>query len=163
MNLLMNELFGSSLDAQQLVRAGVRLTFAALIGASIGLQRQLNGKAAGLRTHMLVALGTTMFVLTCVLAGMPEDGLTRVMQGIATGIGFLGAGAILKVEREQEILGLTTAADIWLTAAASVAVGIGHYATAIAVTILACLVLSVLVRVEQRINEARDRHRPRIP
>src|SRR5262245_11033445 len=88
----------------------VRLLLAALLGGLLGWQRELVGKAAGLRTHMLVALGSAFFVLIPSQAGMPLGDLSRVLQGVITGIGFLGAGAILKLSEQQQIHGLTTAA-----------------------------------------------------
>src|SRR5689334_17134756 len=109
---------------QHLVRVGWRLFVALLAGGLIGYQRQRAGKAAGLRTHLLVAMGTSMFVICAAEYGMKEDALSRVIQGIITGIGFLGTGAIIKRSHPQEIHGITTAAGIWMTAAVSVAVGL---------------------------------------
>lgn len=83
------------------------------------------GKPAGLRTHMLVALGSALFVVASLEFGMSSSDLSRVIQGLATGIGFIEGGAIFKLNEEREITGLTTAAGIWLTAAVGVAVGDG--------------------------------------
>ena len=83
---------------------------AALLGGLVGFQREQAGKAAGLRTHMLVALGAAFFVMIPYQAGMPLADLSRVLQGIITGVGFLGAGTILKRPAEEHIEGLTTAA-----------------------------------------------------
>jgi putative Mg2+ transporter-C (MgtC) family protein len=82
--------FGVS-DASQWARIVIRLTAATLCGAAIGLQREKWGKPAGLRTHILVTVGTTLFVLSCSIYGMSSDGLSRVIQGVITGIGFIGA------------------------------------------------------------------------
>jgi len=99
-------------DMPQLVRVTVRLVAAMAVGTAIGLQRELTHKPAGLRTHMLVALGTAMFIVGAEESGMHPDSVSRIVQGLATGIGFLGGGAILKLDTEREIHGLTTAAGI---------------------------------------------------
>jgi putative Mg2+ transporter-C (MgtC) family protein len=109
-------------DTQQLVRVIIRLIAAVLLGSIIGYERERAGKAAGLRTHILVTLGTCVFVVACSGYGMSSDGLSRVIQGIVTGIGFLGAGTILKLNEERDIQGLTTAAGVWMTSAIGVAV-----------------------------------------
>jgi len=90
---------------------------ATLLGAIVGLQRERTRKPAGLRTHILVSLATAAFVISCSSVGMSSDGLSRVIQGIITGIGFIGAGSILKLSEQHEIKGLTTAASVWMTAA----------------------------------------------
>src|SRR5438270_13120373 len=90
------------------VRMAVRLIVAVLLGGMLGYQREHTGKAAGLRTHMLVSLGAALFVLFPEQAGMTTADLSRVIQGVATGIGFLGAGTILKRTDEVHIHGLTT-------------------------------------------------------
>ncbi len=136
----------TDLDAPQAARIGVRLLFAAVLGGLIGFEREHQGKAAGLRTHMLVAIGAALFAILAQLPdGNPAD-VSRVIQGLVAGIGFLGAGAILNGSREGEIKGLTTAAGIWLTAAIGVAAGLGRESTAILATILALVVLAVLPR-----------------
>ena len=124
MNDLIREVFGLP-DARQFFAVSLRLVVAALLGGLLGLERQWEGKAAGLRTHMLVALGSALFAIAPILAGMTIADLSRVFQGVAAGVGFLGAGAIMKISDQQEIKGLTTAAGIWLTAAIGLAVGSG--------------------------------------
>lgn len=156
MDILLQELVGTLPDAQHLARVTVRMIAALLVGALIGMERERTGKAAGLRTHMLVALGTTLFVVAASEVGMHEDAMSRVLQGLITGIGFLGAGTILKLEDRKEIKGLTTAAGVWMTAAASVAIGLGHIVTAFIGTLLACLVLTALKRLERRIGPNTD-------
>src|SRR5262245_16357114 len=99
------------------VRVALRLILAAALGGILGLQRRHAGKAAGPRTHMLVALGAALFVLIPQQMGVAPAEMTRVIQGLVAGIGFLGAGAILKGSEEGQVKGLTTAAGIWLTAA----------------------------------------------
>ena len=125
----------------------VRLLLAALLGGLLGLQRELVGKAAGIRTHMLVAMGSAFFVLIPDQAGMPLVDLSRVIQGVVTGIGFLGAGAILKLSEQKQIHGLTTAAGLWLTAAVGVAAGMGRETSAILGTGMTFIILAFLPRV----------------
>lgn len=126
-------------------RVCVRLFMATLLGAIIGYERESAGSAAGFRTHMLVALGSALFVLVPLQAGMESDDISRVVQGVVSGIGFLGAGAIIKQGQGREVHGLTTAASIWLTCAIGLAAGMGHEATAIISTMFALFIL-LLVR-----------------
>jgi putative Mg2+ transporter-C (MgtC) family protein len=126
----------------------LRMLLAALLGGVLGYQRERQGKEAGLRTHMLVALGSTFFVLVPLQAGMAIGDLSRVLQGLIAGIGFLIAGTILKSQAEGHIHGLTTAAGLWLTAAVGVAVGLGREASAVLGTVLAFIILALLPRVK---------------
>lgn len=153
---MLQELASSIPDARDAVRLLVRLLAALLAGGIIGYQRERAGKAAGLRTHMLVALGTALFVITAEEAGMQQDAMSRVVQGLVTGIGFLGAGAILKLESRQIIRGLTTAAGIWMTAALGVAIGLGHLGTAAIGVLLGWLVLAALIRLERDVEGSGD-------
>ena len=105
-------------NADVLLRLGV----AVLSGAIIGLDREVRDKAAGLRTMALVSLGSAVFVMTA-LDGESSDSPSRAIQGIVTGIGFLGAGAIIRGQSEESIRGLTTAASVWLAAALGIACG----------------------------------------
>jgi putative Mg2+ transporter-C (MgtC) family protein len=157
MNMIFDELSASLPGAEVTVRIVLRLLAALLAGGIIGLQRETTGKAAGLRTHMLVCAGTALFVLAAVNTGMEQDAISRVVQGLATGIGFLGAGAILKVESSNQIKGLTTAAGIWMTAALGVTIGVGQLGTAAIGTALAWFVLAVLIKVDKRIDGSADR------
>jgi putative Mg2+ transporter-C (MgtC) family protein len=152
MSMILEELGASLPDAPEVVRIVMRLLAALVAGGIIGFQREAAGKAAGLRTHMLVCMGTTLFVLAAAEAGMEHDAMSRVVQGLATGIGFLGAGAILKLESSREIKGLTTAAGIWMTAALGVAIGLGHLGTAAIATAFAWTVLAVLIALDKRIG-----------
>ena len=140
-----------------IARAVLRLAVSGLLGAVIGIQREHTGKAAGLRTHMLVALGATLFVLVPVELGLPAADVGRVVQGVATGIGFIGGGAILKLAAEREVHGLTTAAGIWLTAAAGVAAGLGRIVVAAIATGMAWVILSVVGRAERRAERVVER------
>jgi putative Mg2+ transporter-C (MgtC) family protein len=137
-------------SALDMVRIGGRLLCALLIGAVVGLEREITHKPAGLRTHMLVALGTALVVVSAVEAHMSTSDVSRVVQGLVTGLGFLGGGTILKLTAEHEIHGLTTAASIWTTAAASIAAGLGEVGTAALALVLGLIVLAVLARIETR-------------
>jgi putative Mg2+ transporter-C (MgtC) family protein len=103
----------------------LRMLLATILGGLLGYQRERQGKEAGLRTHMLVALGSAFFVVVPLQAGMSIGDLSRVLQGLIAGIGFLLAGTILKQQAEGQIHGLTTAAGLWLTAAGGSDVGHG--------------------------------------
>jgi len=143
MELIWHELSAGMPDRGHLIIVLLRIVMAALLGAIVGLQRERAGKPAGLRTHMLVSLGTTVVVLACSGSGMSIDAQSRVIQGIVTGIGFVGAGSILKLGEQREIKGLTTAAGLWMTAALGVAVGLGSLGLAVIATLLTVLVLTL--------------------
>ena len=136
-------------DASQLTRITVRLLMAAILGGILGFEREHKGKAAGVRTHMLVALGAALFVLVPQTSGAEADAMSRVVQGIIAGIGFLGAGTLLKNQEGDEghVKGLTTAAGLWMTAAIGVAAGMGKEATAVLSTLLALGIFSVMPRI----------------
>lgn len=138
--------FGDLGDPREMVRVAVRLMLAAAVGGLLGLDRERRGKAAGLRTHMLVAMGAALFVMVPSFAGMEIADLSRVIQGVVVGVGFLGAGAIIKHRAAEDVTGLTTAAGIWLTAALGVACGLGRGLTAVASALLAWAVLGLLGR-----------------
>ena len=125
-----------------LVQAAVRLLLAIALGACIGFQRERDGHEAGTRTHMLVCAGSALFLMVPDQMGLGSDAISRGLQGLLAGIGFLGAGSILKLPRAEHVRGLTTAAGIWVTAAVGVAAGLGRGWTAILSTVL---VLGVLV------------------
>ena len=139
-------------DAGEAIRMTVRLLLAAILGGMLGYDRERAGKAAGLRTHMLVSLGSALFVLIPQQAGLSDSDLSRVIQGIVAGVGFLGAGAIVKDNRVGEIQGLTTAAGIWLTAAIGIAAGLGREASAVLGAVLAFVILSALARISHGIG-----------
>ena len=151
------ELTQSIPTAEHLVRISLRLFVALLIGGLVGIQRELTHKPAGLRTHMLLALGTALFVITADEAGMSKSDLSRVIQGLVTGIGFLGGGAILKLTAEHEIHGLTTAAGLWMTAAAAAAAGLGQLALSVVGVCLGLLVLAAFVKIEKRLGHRASR------
>jgi putative Mg2+ transporter-C (MgtC) family protein len=137
----------------------LRLIAAAILSGLIGYERERTGKDAGLRTHMLVAIGAAMFVsftdlfaqesLPLAPAGAPGNFRVQieplaVVEAIVTGISFLGAGTIFVSGRGNRVRGLTTAASIWVTAAVGIAVGLERYILAIGATILILIVLHVL-------------------
>lgn len=126
----------------------LRLVGAVGLGAAVGLDREIHRKPAGLRTHAMVALGSALFVLVPLVALTPGtpiagDALSRVIQGIVAGVGFIGAGAILQRHRDTEVKGITTASSIWVAAALGVAAGVGLWRTALLALGL-CIVVLVL-------------------
>ncbi|AGX87044.1 MgtC family transporter protein [Candidatus Symbiobacter mobilis CR] len=142
-NTLLSE-FSDIPDATQITRITLRLLVAAALGGLLGYEREKQGKSAGVRTHMLVAIGAALFVLIPQQAGASTADLTRVLQGLVAGVGFLGAGAIILGTKQVETRGLTTAAGIWVTAAIGVAAGMGRESTAVLSTLVALFVLSVV-------------------
>ena len=148
---MLQELSAGLPDPAHLARVALRLIVALLLGAAVGFNRERTGKPAGVRTHMLLSLGAALFVTAAVEYGLTLEGISRVAQGVATGIGFLGAGAILKVSTRGEIKGLTTAAGIWVTAAVGVSCGLGLLGAAILTIVLTWLTLAVMESVSSRI------------
>jgi|GEM_PF-95641 len=141
------EEFSDVPDLPQLVRILVRLLLAAILGFVLGFEREHRGKAAGVRTHMLVAIGSALFVLVPQQTGIVAADMSRVIQGLVAGVGFLCAGTILKHGRdEHDVQGLTTAAGLWMTAAIGMACGLGRETTAVLSALLALVVLSLVPR-----------------
>jgi putative Mg2+ transporter-C (MgtC) family protein len=146
-----------------------RLGAATLVGAIIGLDRELQHKAAGLRTQALVALGcSTATLVISELASLGEgydvSAISRVIQGVLTGIGFLGGGAILRGWNDHQVQGLTTAASIWISATLGLACGVGLWRLALVVMVLALAVLHGGIWIEQwtrRFQDPRSSHPPR--
>ena len=132
-----------------------RLSIALIVGAIIGLERQIRHKPAGLRTHMLVSLGSALFVLIplqVVTTQESRDAISRVVQGIAAGVGFLGAGEILRESQQamiSQVRGLTSAAAIWVCAALGIAAGCGLWQMGLIGAVLSLLVLSLFKRFEK--------------
>jgi putative Mg2+ transporter-C (MgtC) family protein len=158
---------GDAFDVALMTQLLLRLAFAALLGGVVGYDRERRGKDAGLRTHMLVALGAALFVVVPQQAQMQHEALSRVIQGIAAGIGFIGAGAILKLSERGEVRGLTTASGIWLTAALGVAAGYGRIGSALVATMLGMAILTILGWYERDIappaNEGEDQEQQSEP
>jgi putative Mg2+ transporter-C (MgtC) family protein len=140
------------------IEALIRLLAATLAGAAIGFNRELTQKPAGLRTHALVSLGSALAVLTAAVLGPADarihaDATARVIQGVVAGVGFIGGGVILHAEG-RHVIGLTTAATIWVAAALGVACAVGHWAIALTAVAIALFVLIVGQWLEERIGTA---------
>lgn len=145
-----------SITANDFIGITFRLCIALIIGAIIGLERQIRHKPAGLRTHMLVSLGAALFVLIPLQISTAQEGrdaISRVIQGVAAGIGFLGAGEILResqsVSTLAQVRGLTSAAAIWVCAALGIAAGCGLWQMGLIGAVLSLLVLSLFKRLEK--------------
>jgi putative Mg2+ transporter-C (MgtC) family protein len=149
--------FSDLADPADLTRLLMRMTLAVVLAGVIGYERERRGSTAGLRTHMIIALGVVLIVVAAQQSGMDSEDVSRVIQGVFAGIGFLGAGAIIKQSEDGEVRGLTTAASLWTTAAVATAAGLGNESTAIVATLFAWFILSVLLRMEGRLKN----HRPR--
>ena len=129
-----------------------RLGAAVLVGAVIGFDREVRDKPAGLRTLTLVSLGSAVFTITALYSGA-VDSTSRVIQGIVTGVGFLGAGTIIRGKTEESVRGLTTAASVWLAAAIGVACGLAYWPLVLLASVFGLLVL-MLEGLEERIKAA---------
>ncbi len=137
----------------------IKLVMSALLGSLIGLEREYHGRPAGLRTHMLVCVGATMITISglliahCFYANGTNAGgeVSRIVAGVVTGIGFLGAGAIVRTS--DFVRGLTTAACIWFVAALGVVIGLGAYVLAVSGTGIALLILVMLPLLERRLAD----------
>ncbi len=156
---LTNTMFINSHDWWSLT---YRLSLAVFVGGAIGWNRQAAGKPAGLRTHMLVSLGSAIFALIPLMANFSTstDTLSRVIQGVATGVGFLGAGEILHQSVQEsgkpKIKGLTSAATIWLTAALGIVAGCGFWQLSFLATIMALFILSAAKKLERIVFHRED-------
>lgn len=134
----------SDLSTVEAARVVLRLLIAGLLGGILGFERERSGKSAGIRTHVLVCMGTALFVTVPSVAQWDEDAISRILQGVVTGIGFIGAGTIIKHSHERRIQGLTTSAGIWFTCAVGVAAGLGREASAILGALLGALILALI-------------------
>lgn len=124
------------------------IILAVVLGAAIGLEREIKGKAAGLRTNVLISLGAAVFTIISIQMGAGHEGsITRIAAGVVTGVGFLGAGAI--IQDRGGIHGLTTAATIWMVASIGMACGAKLYFLAVISTLFAVVVLIGLGRLEK--------------
>lgn len=136
--------FSDISDLEEMTRISLRLLLAALLGGLLGYERERKGKSAGVKTHMLVAIGAAIFIMVPKEMGVSDIELSRIIQGVVAGIGFLGAGAIIKGNTEEHITGLTTAAGIWLTAAIGVTVGMGREGSAVLCTLFALSIFYIV-------------------
>jgi len=131
-------------DLSTMTRIVVRLVLAALLGGILGYERERKARSAGVRTHMLVAVGSALFILGPLQSGMHISDMSRVIQGVVQGVGFLGAGAIIVRAANLKVEGLTTAANIWATAGIGVVVGLGLEATAVLSTFIVLMILAAV-------------------
>ena len=127
----------------------VRLLLAFVMGGAIGMERGRHGRAAGMRTHVLVCIGACMTALVGIhiLTINPTENVTRIAAQVISGIGFLGAGMIM-IRNQSVITGLTTAAGVWCTATIGIAVGYGFYLAAIVATVITIITATLLTRLE---------------
>lgn len=132
----------------------LRLLLAALLGAAIGVEREYSRHPAGLRTLLLVSMGSSLFSSIGIVLVDPKTDPTRIAAQVVTGIGFLGAGAILR--QGDSVKGLTTAASIWVVAAVGMACGFGLYVLALLATVVAVIALVVIGRFEDRVIHKND-------
>jgi putative Mg2+ transporter-C (MgtC) family protein len=133
----------------------LRLLLSALLGGLVGLERELYGRAAGFRTHILVSVGSTLLMLVSIHIANVWSGSTadpaRIAAQVVTGIGFLGAGTIIR--ERTAVRGLTTAASIWTIAAVGLSVGVGFYYAAIVTTIIVLITLYIFSRLERKFSK----------
>jgi putative Mg2+ transporter-C (MgtC) family protein len=144
-------------DTQAQLLLLIRLVAAGALSGALGWERESARKPAGLRTHMLVGIASALFTLLAELAvldypgevnGMRADPI-RVIQAVAIGVGFLGSGVIFVAKTGESVLGLTTAASIWATAAIGIAAGLGYYVLAVGATLILLLVLRGMARFDR--------------
>ena len=136
----------------------ISIILATVLGAVIGLERELSGKAAGLRTNLLICLGAAVFtIISREMATGAEDTATRIAAQIVTGVGFLGAGAI--IQDRAGVHGLTTAATIWLVASIGMACGARFYYLAIISTLIAVIVLVGLGKLSKHLDHFTGKHK----
>jgi putative Mg2+ transporter-C (MgtC) family protein len=133
------------------------ITLAIVLGAAIGLERETRRKAAGLRTNMLICLGAAVFTIISKQMAEPGGSLTRIAAQIVTGVGFLGAGAI--IQDRGGVHGLTTAATIWLVASIGMACGAGFYSLAVISTIIAVIVLIGLAKLTKFLDRSKSKYK----
>lgn len=139
-----------------------RLTLALLVGGIIGWNRQAEHKPAGLRTHMLVSLGSAVFLLLPLMTSSSEssESVSRVIQGVAAGVGFLGAGEIIHQSAHESgkrsVKGLTSAATIWLTAALGMVAGCGLWQLSLLATLMTLFILIVAKKLERVVFHRND-------
>ncbi len=151
MDQVWQEFAVEAVDFAMLARVIIKISVACLCGSIIGLNREHAGENAGWRTHILVTIAAAGFVMSMKESGAAVADLSHVVQGVATGVGFLGAGVILRLTDSIRVKGLTTAASIWLTAAVGCAVGAGRIWLPLVATIFGWLTLSLLRHFEHHV------------
>lgn len=146
-----------------MLEIAIRLLAAVMIGGCIGIDREIRRKPAGMRTHALVSLGAALVMLIVVRTGPGiiehVDAVSRAIQGIIAGVGFLGGGAILKSNEHDVVHGLTTAASIWLVASLGIACGVGQWVAALVALALALLILIVGGPIEGLVHRLASRRK----
>ena len=161
MKLLIETGWGQWLSELTVITVALRLAIAAICGALVGTEREIHGRAAGLRTHMMVALGSALTTLLGVfnaeVLGLTSADPMRVGAQVISGIGFLGAGAILLKKGNSQITGLTTAAGLWVTAIIGLAVGAGFYEGSLVASLFAMLIFTLISKLETLMNSKRQR------
>lgn len=125
------------------IEVGLRLVLAAFLGAAIGFEREKSHKPAGLRTHILICMGSALFTVVSIYGFSGTVDPARIAAGVVTGIGFIGAGVIFRGMRGDKVVGITTAASVWVTAAIGIATGCGMYIISLIVTAVTVLVLFI--------------------
>lgn len=151
--------FSGATDVERWTEMLVRLSIALFLAGVLGYDRERKRRPAGLRTHLMVGLGAATLALIPEQLGFSDEAMARVIEGIIAGIGFLGAGAIIRVESPEQVRGLTTAGSIWVTAAVGVAAGLGQEITALVTTAFAFLILSWISRIERHVGS--NSHEPK--
>ena len=141
-------------DVSTITRIMLRLTLAAVLGGILGYERERKGRSAGVRTHMLVAVGAALFVIGPLQSGMQIEDMSRVLQGIVQGIGFLGAGAIMVRTAQHLVEGLTTAASVWATAGIGIIAGLGLEATAVLSAAVVLIILAAVPLILPKVSTA---------
>lgn len=139
----------------------IRLLTATVAGMILGINRELKDKPAGVRTHAIVALGASMITLLAILPPQDASSAARALQGVITGIGFLGAGVILRDSSGTSVHGLTTAATIWLSAGLGAACGLGYMSVAATGSAVALVILVLGIPFERRIRRRDQDGEPR--
>lgn len=140
----------------------IRLLAATVAGMILGINRELKDKPAGVRTHAIVALGASVITLLATLPPHDPSSAARALQGVITGIGFLGAGVILRDTAGTMVHGLTTAATIWLSACLGAACGLGYLSVAATASAVALLILVLGVPFERRLRRLEQDEQPRL-
>lgn len=136
----------------------ISLVLAALLGAAIGLERELSGKAAGLRTNILICLGAAIFtIISKHMVDGTESSISRIAAQVVTGVGFLGAGAV--IQDRFGVHGLTTAATIWLVASIGMSCGAGFHILAVVSTLIAIIVLVGLLKLAKPLERYVEKHK----
>lgn len=136
-------------------RSFIPLTASVVLGALIGIDREIHGKAAGLRTNILICMGAATFMMIASRMSASPDAISRMTAGIVTGVGFIGGAVVLR--DRANVYGVTTAATIWVVTSVGIACGRELYDLAIAVTLVSLLVLTVLNPLDRRIRKPRNK------